>query len=493
MTPAELVQIVERLRSVKTDLADVEAKRAAAALPKSVRETISAFQNTAGGVLVLGLDEAAGFAVVGVDDPAKIASDLASLCSDTMEPPVRPLIQIVGLDGKHLVTAEIPVLDPSLRPSYYRGEGMVRGSYLRVNDGDHRMTSYEVQMVVASRGQPVDDLEVVQGARPADLEPRIVAAYLERLRRIRPYAFSDLDDDRALRRAHVVVDTDQGPRLTVAGLLSLGAYPQEHLPQVFMSFVSYPTTTGAQVQGTRFLDDVALEGPVPFMVRDALSVLHRNMSRRAVVIGVGREDVWDYPEAALREIVTNALVHRDLSPASRGAQVQVEMYPDRLVVRNPGGLFGPISVGDLGRAGASTARNAVLLRILEDVALPGQDRTVCENRGSGIHVAEQALRTAGMQPPRFDDSVSRFTVTITRGETRSAPVDERRGSRADRRSQLLEALGDADRSRADLATMTGLSDQVVSRWLRVLRDAGQAEVVGATSPRSPNVRYRRTT
>lgn len=493
MTPTDLVQIVERLRSTKTDSADVEAKRAATALPRSVRETISAFQNTAGGVLVLGLDEAAGFAVVGVDDPAKIASDLACLCSDAMEPPVRPLIQIIELDGQHLVAAEIPALDRSLRPSYYRGEGMVRGSYLRVNDGDHRMSSYEVQMVVASRGQPVDDLEAVRGATPADLEPKMVATYLKRLRETRPYAFSGLDDASSLRRARVVVDTEEGPRLTMAGLLSLGTFPQEHLPQVFMSFVSYPTTTGAEVQGTRFLDNVALEGPIPLMVRDGLSTLRRNMSRRAVVIGVGREDVWDYPQAALREIITNALVHRDLSPASRGAQVQVEMYPDRLVVRNPGGLFGSISVGDLGRAGASTARNAVLLRILEDVALPGQDRTVCENRGSGIQVAEQALRTAGMQPPRFEDSISRFTVTIARDPTRSSPVDERRGSRADRRAQLLEALGSADRSRADLAAMTGLSDQVVSRWLRVLREAGQAEVVGATSPRSPNVRYHRTT
>lgn len=493
MTPTDLAQIVERLRSTGTDSADVEAKRAATAVPKSVRETISAFQNTAGGVLVLGLDEAAGFAVVGVDDPARIASDLASLCSDAMEPPVRPLVQIVEIDGQHLVTAEIPALERSLRPSYYRGEGMVRGSYLRVNDGDHRMSSYEVQMVVASRGQPVEDLEVVAGTTLADLEPGMVAAYLQRLRETRPFAFSGLDDATALRRARVVVDTEEGPRLTMAGLLSLGAFPQEHLPQVFMSFVSYPTTTGGEVQGTRFLDNVALEGPVPIMVRDGLVTLRRNMSRRAVVIGVGREDVWDYPEAALREIITNALVHRDLSPASRGARVQVEMYPDRLVVRNPGGLFGSISVGDLGREGTSTARNAVLLRILEDVALPGRDRTVCENRGSGIHVAEQALAAAGMAPPHFQDAVSWFRVTLTRGAVCGAPVVERDSSRADRRSQVLEALRGDDRSRAELAAATGLSDQVVSRWLRVLRKAGQVEVVGAVSTRSPNVRYRRTT
>lgn len=497
MSPDELTETIKRLRSVGTDLADVEAKRAATALPRSVRETISAFQNTTGGTLVLGLDEAAGFAAVGVDDPAKIASDLASLCSDAMEPPARPLIQIMEHEGAHLVVAEVAALDPGQRPSHYRGEGMLRSSYLRVNDGDHRMTGYEVQMVVASRGQPVEDRQPVPETSPADLDPRMVAAYLERLRRTTP-SFSDLDDARALRRARVVVDTDQGPRLTLAGLLALGSYPQEHQPQLFMSFVSYPTTTGADLQGTRFLDNASLDGPVPLMVRDALAVVRRNMSRRAVVVGAGRTDVWDYPEAALREVLTNALVHRDLSPGSRGAQVQVEMYPDRIEVRNPGGLFGPVSVDDLEREGVSTSRNAVLLRILEDVAVPGEDRTVCENRGSGLHVVRRSLRDAGMGPPRFQDAVAWFKVTLTRSGAASGPVvvHDRldptvRGGRVDRRAQLLAALGDVDRSRSELAVLLGLSDQVVQRWLRVLRDEGRVETVGSTSPRSPLTRYSR--
>ena len=322
----------------------------------------------------------------------------------------------------------------------------------------------------------------------------MVSSYLERLRETRPYAFSGLDDASALRRARVVVDTEEGPRLTMAGLLSLGTFPQGHLPQVFVSFVSYPTTTGAEVQGTRFLDNVALEGPIPLMVRDALTVLHRNMSRRAVVIGAGREDVWDYPATALREIFVNALVHRDLSPASRGAQVRVEMYPDRLVVRNPGGLFGSISTGDLGREGASTARNAALLRIREGTSLSrGRIGRSARTAGQASTSWSRRSRLRGMALPLFQDAVSWFKVTLTRGAPRGVPVGERDTARADRRSQVLEALGGADRSRADLAEATGLSDQVVSRWLRVLREAGQVEVAGSASPRSPNVRYRRTT
>lgn len=82
-----------------------------------------------------------------------------------------------------------------------------------------------------------------------------------------------------------------------------------------ITLVHYPTATGVQsIAGERFLDNVALEGPIPVMARDTLNAIRRNMSRRAVIAGVGRQDIWEYPETALREAVVNALVHRDRYP-----------------------------------------------------------------------------------------------------------------------------------------------------------------------------------
>lgn len=148
------------------------------------------------------------------------------------------------------------------------------------------------------------------------------------------------------------------------------------------------------------------------MATDALNVIRRNMSRRALITGGGRRDVWDYPEEALREAIVNALVHRDLSPGSRGTQVQIEMYPDRLEIKNPGGLYGPIDLARLGEEGRSSARNAALMKLLEEVEIPGEDRTVCENRGSGIRNMIAALRQAGMGVPAFVDKVTAFKVTL---------------------------------------------------------------------------------
>lgn len=414
MTDDEVREAIEALRMFRTDVSDIEAKRAQSALPKSVRETLSSFSNTAGGVIILGLDEASGFRVTGVHDPRRVADSLAATCSDEMDPPLRPLIRLHHIDDKSLVVAEIPELDAAQKPCYYRGAGMNRGSYVRVGDSDRRLTPYEVQIMLASRGQPREDEQPVAGATVADLDEEMVERLASRLRRTRPGAFADVDTRTILERLRVVVQGAEGePVPSLGGLLALGRYPQQFAPQLNVTFVVYPTETGEPLAtGERFLDNVTVEGAIPSMVRDALTAVRRNMKRVGVVTGAGRTDRWEYPDAALREAVVNALVHRDLSPASHGTQVQIEMYPDRLVVRNPGGLYRPVRVDDLGTEGVSSSRNATLLKILEDVELPEESGTVVENRGSGIRTMIYALRAAGMSPPEFRDRVATFEVVI---------------------------------------------------------------------------------
>jgi Schlafen, AlbA_2 len=152
MLDAGLVQIVANLRVLGMDIADVEVKNGMGT-PKSLRETLSAFSNARGGVVILGLDEGRGFAAAGLPNPAKIAADLGSMCSSEMEPPLRPLIGIHQFEGAQVVIAEIPELDPAQRPCFYAGAGMTKGSFVRVSDGDRRLSAYEVQVTVeASSG-----------------------------------------------------------------------------------------------------------------------------------------------------------------------------------------------------------------------------------------------------------------------------------------------------------------------------------------------------
>ena len=114
-----------------------------------------------------------------------------------------------------------------------------------------------------------------------------------------------------------------------------------------VTFVVLPAVAKGVIPegGPRFIDNRSFGGPIPVMVIDAVDAIARNMRVAGTVKGVGREDTYEYPIEALREAVVNALMHRDYGQLARGTQVPVEMYPDRLLIRNPGGLFGAICIG----------------------------------------------------------------------------------------------------------------------------------------------------
>ncbi len=411
----DLKETILGLRRFGTDTATVEAKRATTEVPKSLRPTLSAFSNTnGGGVVILGLDEKTGFAATGVADPAKVASVLADWCSTMFEPPVRSTVGIHTFEDVQLVVAEVPELPVALRPCFIKSVGMDRGSYRRTADGDFQLNTHEVSTLISNRSQPRNDEEPVVGANIHDLDTPALSALLIRLRSRSPRSFPpDMDDLEALQKLFILVEVNGALVPSVGGLLALAKHPQLFFPQLNVTFVHYPTADGQDLRtGERFLDSGKFDGPIPTMVQDALSMVRRNMARRSLVHGAGRRDLPEYPELALREAIVNALIHRDLTDSARGTQVQIEMYPDRIEIRNPGGLYGPVAVDQLGVLPASSSRNARLVSILEDVVIPGQQEAVCENRGSGIKIMIQALLAAGMSKPKFDDRVTGFQVTF---------------------------------------------------------------------------------
>lgn len=413
MTSDELEEILQTLRDIGGDWAHIEAKRAEHGLPKRLWETLSAFANTpGGGVIVLGLDEESGFSAVGVRDPARLQSDLASLC-DLMEPPLRPLIQVHTMEGQPVLVAEVPEITHTQKPCHYRGAGLMTGSFIRVADGDRQLTQYEIQLFLDGRGQPAYDLEPIPGKSSADLDAALLDAFVARLRSRPDAPYRDWDRQRLLQVFRVLVEHDGQWVPSLAGYLCFGVYPQEVFPSLHLSVVRYPTARPGEVspRDERLLDNVKAEGPLVALLRQGMNAIMRNLQRRAVVQGLFRRDVWEYPVEALREALVNALAHRDYSPLARGTPVQVRIFPDRLEVEDPGGLFGPVTAERLGEPGLLATRNAHLLRLLED--LPAEDgRTVCENRGTGIAAMLEALRDAGMEPPRFDDRRTTFRLTF---------------------------------------------------------------------------------
>jgi ATP-dependent DNA helicase RecG len=288
------------------------------------------------------------------------------------------------------------------------------GSLVRVADGDRRLTQYEIQVFLDNRGQPTYDLEPVAGKSLADLDEVLLDRFIARLRTHLDAPYRDWDKLRLLQVFRVLVEHQGALAPSLAGYLCFAVYPQEVFPSLHLSVVRYPTSHPGEVlvSGQRLLDNVKAEGSLVVILRQAMNAILRNLQKRAVVEGLFRRDMWEYPVEALREALVNALAHRDYSPLARATPVQVRIFPDRLELENPGGLFGAVTVERLGEPGLLATRNTHLMRLLED--LPDESgRVVCENRGTGITAMLEALRAAGMEPPRFDDRHTTFRLKLS--------------------------------------------------------------------------------
>ncbi|MGH3830338.1 MAG: ATP-binding protein, partial [Pseudonocardiaceae bacterium] len=234
----------------------------------------------------------------------------------------------------------------------------------------------------------------------------------------------------------------------------------------------------------RFEDNPVIRGAIPDLVAETVSVLRRHMSVRSYVNGTGRREQYDYPLEAVREAIVNAVLHRDYSHVTRGTQIQVELHPDRLIVRSPGSLYGPVRVEDLGTEGVSSSRNAFLATLLADTYLPRSDRLVAENRASGIPAMIRELRRSGLDGPIFRNLPSRFEVEFSRSPMLkwADPPD----STKDAVATELRRRGRA--TAAHLVTAVGRSRAAVLTALRALIADGVAEAEG--DPRSPQRAYR---
>lgn len=493
MDETALRALIEDLRQLGADHGQVEAKRARGGVPRELWRSIVAFANKRGGAVLLGVDERSGFTVTGVDDPAATEARLGQLCSMEIEPPVRAQITSHQVEGRWVVVAEIPAVDPVQRPAYFRSKGLPVGAYIRVGDGDRQMSAYEVHLLLSHRSRPREELQPVTEATLDDLDTDAVDAYVKRMRSTRPRAFTERDDETLLRMNKILVDADGALVPSLAGLLAFGIFPQQFYPQVNLTFVAYPDVRRGVPGpgGERFLDTAACDGPVPEMVEAALRRLRSNMRRAAVIKDIGRTDVWEYPLAALREAIVNALVHRDFSAGALGAQVQVELFPDRVAIGNPGGLYGAVDPSQLLTTPVSATRNPVLLRILEDVPM-AEGGMVCENRGSGLAVIAESLRQQGNPAPEFADSLAVFEVTFRAAKTEPAappkPVPSPEGPPTDTATeQILSELQQGPRSRRELTEQTGLASHVIRYRLEKLRDTGAVRQVGR--PRDPRGKW----
>ncbi|MDO5512057.1 ATP-binding protein [Corynebacterium sp.] len=476
MLSGKLEETIDQLRLIGTDKQRVEVK---SGVGKSILKTLSAFSNSGGGVIIIGLSESDGFAPAPDFDVKKAQDALISRCSD-LNPVVRPDVEVAHVDGAPVLFVNVPEMPAYDKPCYIAEQGRYRGSYRRTGDGDLRLEQYEVDRLVEEHAQPRWDEEPVDETTVDDLDPDILQPYLHGQRALRPKSFAH-GEAQALKHLRVTRED----RVTLAALLAMGVYPQEFFPRLTVTFALFPgTTKGDVTTGIRLLDSATLGGPIPELVDSVVDMVNKNMRTGGLIGDTFRTELPDYPLVAVREAVVNALMHRDYSPSARGTQVQVNMFIDRLEITNPGGLFGAVTVQSLGDAGVSSTRNQRLATFLETAAFPSGG-TVAENRGTGIAVIQSSLAEALMPEAEVQNSLTHFTIIFRRRKV--APA-ERYGTA---REQVREILWNRESaSTTEIVVDTKLSRTAVQKAINELIDAGEVEPT--EPPRSPKQRYRRT-
>lgn len=188
----ELAKVVSRLRAQRTDDAFVEVKACSRGLSADVWETVSAFANTAGGLLLLGLDENDGaFAPAQHFDINRVRDQFVTGMGDGGQPclvaqPPRYEMSRGEVDGSSVLLVEIAELSAQQKPCYIVARGVQAGSYKRIDDKDIRLSAsemYEMQTVLV----PSDaDVSVVPEATLEDLDDELVDSILANRNRQSP-------------------------------------------------------------------------------------------------------------------------------------------------------------------------------------------------------------------------------------------------------------------------------------------------------------------
>lgn len=471
MQAETLKKLINDVITKKAESQTIEIKSAEHGCPTRLFDTLSSFSNQDdGGIIIFGIDEKDNFAIKGVYDAQDLQKKVTEQCKQ-MEPAVRALFTMCEIGEKILVSAEIPGVDVSDRPVFYKGVGRIKGSYIRVGESDEPMSEYEIYSYEAFRKRIRDDIRIVEGAKIQHFDEKRMAEYLSRVKSERRNLADNVSDDEILELMGVTSDGTP----TLAGLMTFSKYPQTYFPQLCITAVALPGTEMGETgtDGERFIDNKRITGAIPDMLEEAVEFVRTNSRTKTIIDDNGkRVDKNEYPIKAVREAILNALVHRDYSIYTENTPIRIEMYRDRMEVTNSGGLYGKISIDALGKVHPET-RNAALANMLELL-------NITENRYSGIPTMRREFLNAGLPAPNFSVIHGEFKVIMRNGYLNNSGSME---------NSILDFC-EIPRSRAELIEFTGKSrNYVVKQLIAPLVECGKLKLTMPDKPKSSNQKY----
>jgi len=427
-------------------------------VPKNILKTVTAFANTAGGIVLIGVEDGTR-AVLGIENPLDDEERLCSLIADSIEPRLAPDVAIVNWKGRALLAVE--VYPSALRPHWLKAQGMEKGVLVRVGstnrqaDGPLRAEMRRSALNLAYDEEPMPDIN------PDKLDVRVASGLFAGLR----------EWTRGTAETLTLVTRHQGRLVpTVGGVLLFGSVRERCFPDAWIQCGRFRGTNKAAI-----IDQRDIRDHLPLALEQAFGFVKKHAMQAAEFGELRRKDVWNMPLEAVREALINAIVHADYSQI--GAPIRVAIFDNRIEIENPGLLTGGLTIDNL-RAGLSKLRNRVIGRVFKELNL-------IEQWGSGFQRMQASCKQGNFPDPEFEELGYHFRVTFSLVR-QPKPADNPVDMKILGFLNLCQDQGGA--SVKELAEATGLVDRSVRRRLARLIKAGKIVAVGK-SAYDPNKRY----
>ena len=372
--------ISERKRSFKGDTSD------------TARQAICAFANdlpahNRQGVLFIGADDKGIPSGIPITD--ELLRNLADMKTDGRILPL-PVMSVEKRILKGAEMAVITVTPSDMPPVKYDGRIWVRTGPRRA------IASEQDERILNERRRHKNlpyDLYPVPNASLADLSKAVFEdEYLPKAFAADVLAENNRTYEERLASCRMIVSPDDATP-TIHGLLSIGKNPQWHLPGAYIQFL--------RIDGTELYDAVvdeeAVGGSIPYMIRDAKGKL-RAHNRRAVDVCVGTHKITEtYPLLAIEQIIYNAIMHKSYERTN--APVHMYWYNDRIEIVSPGGPYGNVTPENFGSPGIVGYRNP-------NIAATMKTYGFVQTYGRGIIIARNEMKRNGNPEPEFDANQS---------------------------------------------------------------------------------------
>ncbi|MDO8847081.1 MAG: helix-turn-helix domain-containing protein [Coriobacteriia bacterium] len=420
-----------------------------------ILKTVCAFANTAGGTLLIGIEDRTG-SIVGVADPLDAEERLSSIIADGITPRLLPEIEIIPWRTTQVLAVQVHL--GQSRPYHVTSVGPAEATYVRLGSTNRSADAELIaELARSSRGESFDE----QPERGLGVDAIDLAALRDAFAGTRSIRRADL----TTLRLTTLVHGAETP--TAGGMLLFGQDRLSRYPDAWIQAGRFKGLTKSTV-----IDSADITAYPTTAVDHALAFVVRNTSLTYEIGRPRRLEVPEYPPVAVREAIVNALVHADYS--QRGAPIRIAIFDDRLEIENPGILVPGLTLRDV-LGGVSKLRNRVIARVFHELGL-------IEQWGSGITRMREACRAAGLAEPLFEEVGMRFRVTLfsaRRATPAADPVD----------ASALEALRAADGLTTNqVAAAIGRTPRATRARLIKLIEQGLVVEIGS-GPNDPHRRY----